>query len=271
MKPLLAVLLFSTSAFAAQSPAAIRVKVTAGLVELRATEAPVSAVLDQLARETGMTVVYDGPRPRNVVTLTLHGLTSTQAVAKVVEGLDLRYAIQVEGTAPPKVVVITTKADRSPSAAPESIAPEPEVETETEPAPGSLEEAVEVMSESGTAESAVSAVPAVSEMSEPGADPAMNSAGTPNQSLSEPPRPGRKGTAPVADHPPLPPRPADLPTSPFVPYAGALNPKSAEAAAQASPNTPPAPVPGEVVEMDGMDPNGTPTRQLKEKVPPPPN
>jgi len=269
MKPLFAVLLLSTSAFAADSPAVIKVKVTAGLVDLRAVEAPVSAVLDQLARETGMTVVYDGPRPTTAVTMNLHGLTSTQAVAKVLEGLDLRYGIQVEGKAPPKVVVITAKAERSPSestapTAADSLVGEPEFETE--PTPGSLTEAIEAMSESGTAESAVSG------MSEEGADPGMTPAGAQNQSLSDPPRPGRTGTAPVADHPPLPPRPADLPTSPFVPYAGPLNPKAAEAAAQASPNAPPAPVPGEVVEMDGMDPNGTPTRQLKEKVPTqPPN
>jgi hypothetical protein len=67
-------------------------------VDVRATAAPVSEVLDRLARETGMKVSYDGPPPRARVSVTLTGVTPAQAVLSVLEGQGLNYALRMDPT-----------------------------------------------------------------------------------------------------------------------------------------------------------------------------
>ena len=42
-------------------------------------------VLDRLARQTGMKVVYEGPAPRQLVTVSLKGRTPAEAVLSVLE------------------------------------------------------------------------------------------------------------------------------------------------------------------------------------------
>ena len=68
-------------------------------VDVRATAAPVSEVLDRLGRETGMKVTYDGPPPRARISVTLSGVTPAQAVLSVLEGLGLNYVLQMDATA----------------------------------------------------------------------------------------------------------------------------------------------------------------------------
>jgi hypothetical protein len=67
-------------------------------LDVRATTAPLSEVLDRLARETGMKVTYDGPPPRGRVSLTLSGVTSVQAVMSVLEGQGLNFALRMDPT-----------------------------------------------------------------------------------------------------------------------------------------------------------------------------
>ena len=73
-------------------------------LDVRATAAPISEVLDRIARETGMKVTYDGAPPRARVSVTLTGVTPAQAVLAVLEGQGLNYALRMD----PKAVRIET-------------------------------------------------------------------------------------------------------------------------------------------------------------------
>src|SRR6185436_8005682 len=73
-------------------------------LDVRANGAPVSEVLDRIARETGMKVTYDGAPPRARITVTLTGVTPAQAVLAVLEGQGLNYALRMD----PKAVRIET-------------------------------------------------------------------------------------------------------------------------------------------------------------------
>jgi hypothetical protein len=80
------------------APAEVSVRVSGGRVDLTATAAPVADVLDRLARQTGMKVVYEGPAPRQLVTVSLHGRTPAETVLAVFEGLGLNYAMVADST-----------------------------------------------------------------------------------------------------------------------------------------------------------------------------
>jgi len=71
----------------------------AGRVSLRVTSAPLSEVLDRLARQTGMKVVYDGAPPRALVRgRQVEDATPADAVADVLEGLGVSYALRLDAT-----------------------------------------------------------------------------------------------------------------------------------------------------------------------------
>lgn len=89
-------------------------------VDVRATAAPVSEVLDRLGRETGMKVTYDGPPPRARISVTLSGVTPAQAVLSVLEGLGLNYVLQMDATAK-RVDTLLMVAGGSGSSAPSGV------------------------------------------------------------------------------------------------------------------------------------------------------
>ncbi len=86
-------LLLPFVALAAHSAAEVRVQPRGQRVDLTATAAPLAEVLDRLAREVGMKVVYDGPAPRQLVTVTLKDRTPSEAVLSVLEGLGVNFAL----------------------------------------------------------------------------------------------------------------------------------------------------------------------------------
>lgn len=63
-----------------------------GRIELQATSAPLSAVLECLAAPTGMKVVYDAPVNQRV-TVSLTNQTIAEVVVRLLEGLGINYAI----------------------------------------------------------------------------------------------------------------------------------------------------------------------------------
>ena len=65
-------------------------------LDVRATAAPISEVLDRIARETGMKVTYDGAPPRARVSVSLTAVTPAQAVLAVLEGQGLNYALRMD-------------------------------------------------------------------------------------------------------------------------------------------------------------------------------
>ena len=62
-------------------------------VEVVARAAPLNEVLDRLARQIGMKVVYDGAQPRQIVTLSVSGRPAAETVLAVLEGQGLNFAL----------------------------------------------------------------------------------------------------------------------------------------------------------------------------------
>ncbi len=73
--------------------AEVTVRAAAGRVDVTASAAPLADVLDRLARQTGMKVVYEGPAPRQLVSVSLLGRSPAEAVHDLLEGLGLNYAL----------------------------------------------------------------------------------------------------------------------------------------------------------------------------------
>jgi hypothetical protein len=78
--------------------AEVTVRVSGEQVDLTATAAPLADVLDRLGKQTGMKVVYEGPAPRQRVTLTVHGRSAAETVLALFEGLGLNYALVADPT-----------------------------------------------------------------------------------------------------------------------------------------------------------------------------
>ena len=68
------------------------------VVAVRATGTPVSDVLEELARRTGVTVIYDGPPPRELVTVDRVSRTPAEAISSLLEGLGLSYVLKMDAT-----------------------------------------------------------------------------------------------------------------------------------------------------------------------------
>src|SRR5512135_886448 len=83
---------------AAPASAEVVVRIAGGRVDLTTTAAPLADVLDRLARQTGMKVVYEGPAPRQLVTVSIHGRTPAETILAVFEGLGLNYAMVGDAT-----------------------------------------------------------------------------------------------------------------------------------------------------------------------------
>jgi hypothetical protein len=87
-------LLLAATAFASD----VDVRSTAGgRVSLQVGSAPLSEVLDRLARQTGMRVIYDGAPPRALVRgRHVEDVTPAEAVLNVLEGLGVGYALRFD-------------------------------------------------------------------------------------------------------------------------------------------------------------------------------
>ena len=109
------------------APASSGVEVTAadGHVDVSAAQAPLSDVLDHLARKTRMKVVYEGGAPRNPVTVELRGRTPAEAVIGVLEGLGLNYAIALDlsGTQVETLMIVGGGGMSSPPSSAASLRP----------------------------------------------------------------------------------------------------------------------------------------------------
>ena len=110
---------------AGTASAEVVLRVADGKVDVQATAAPLSDVLDRLARQTGMKVVYEGPVPRPLVSLSLERRTPVEALLGILEGLGLNYALQLDATGTRVQTLVMTGA-ASPSSsfrAPSAPAP----------------------------------------------------------------------------------------------------------------------------------------------------
>jgi hypothetical protein len=129
---LLLALLASPSVRAGQ----VEVRVDAGAVEVRASGAPLSEVLDRISRQTGMRVIYDGLPAGSPVTAAIERPSATEAVMSLLEGQGLGYALVADpsgrGVSTLMVVSGSGAADsRTPPSA--AVAPPEEASPSTEP------------------------------------------------------------------------------------------------------------------------------------------
>jgi len=67
-------------------------------VTIRAEATPVSQVLDELAKQAGVKVIYDGPPPQDPVTVDRQSPTLAEAIPALLEGLGLSYVLKMDDT-----------------------------------------------------------------------------------------------------------------------------------------------------------------------------
>jgi hypothetical protein len=67
-----------------------------GLLSIRAADAPLREILDRIEDKTGMKTIYDGIPPSQHVTVTLADLTPAVAIAELLEGRGVRFAMSTD-------------------------------------------------------------------------------------------------------------------------------------------------------------------------------
>jgi hypothetical protein len=230
MRPAAASVVLSLVATVASAEVAVRV--SGGRVDLTATAAPLADVLDRLARQTGMKVVYEGPAPRQLVTVSLHGRTPAETILAVFEGLGLNYAMigDPTGAAVQTLMVAgAASATTTPGTASATARPNPPgVRRPFGPPPGSSPESVEPAFDEGDQEPETNDVdfpgmPSGAEAQDAGGaqQPGAQPANVPPVNPGAP----QQGTAPPAPPPPtMPPFSA----SPFTPQPQPFAPQAAQ-------------------------------------------
>jgi hypothetical protein len=110
--------------------AEVDVRSAGGRVDLRVSAAPLSDVLDRLSRETGTMVVYEGPPPRQLVSVSLQRRTPVEAVLSLLEGTGLSFALRTDpnGTGCHTLIIVSnpivsTAEGASPAATAPALAP----------------------------------------------------------------------------------------------------------------------------------------------------
>jgi len=205
---------------AAPVGAEVSVKAANGHLDVVATTAPLADVLDRVARQTGMKIVYEGAAPRQLVTVSLLGRTPAEAVNALLEGQGLNYALIADasgttvqtllmagstgparassssGSAPPRATMVAP-----PLSSPDS-ADEPD---EEEPAQAEIAPAAGEPAPPGT--EAPSPTPGTPGVLPPGMSPAGTPAG------ATPPT-ANPGAAPAAPSPASPNQIPGLPAPP---------------------------------------------------------
>jgi hypothetical protein len=89
-------LLNVTSVFclvAAAASADVKVRLHDGQMDILATRVSISEILDRIATQTGMKVIYDGPRPQKMLTKSVTNRSPADAVLGILEGEGLNFAV----------------------------------------------------------------------------------------------------------------------------------------------------------------------------------
>ena len=220
---------------AAPAAAEVVVRVSGGRVDLTATAAPLADVIDRLARQTGMKVVYEGAAPRQLVTLSLHGRTPTETVLSVFEGLGVNFALVADPSGShvqTLVIAGTATASSTPSSAGRSPPP-PSARRPFGPPPGASPETAdpafeEADEEPTPGEEAFAGLPPGAEVADPGGAP-------PDPT---PPSPAAQGPSLPPGFPAQPAMPG-FPSSPFMPQPQPFPPPPAAAPAAPAGSPPP--------------------------------
>jgi hypothetical protein len=85
-------------------------------VDVQATNAPLSEILDGLARQLKVKIVYEGPPPRQLLTVDLKGRTPAEAFLAIVEGQGLAYAVAMDKSGTKVESVLMAGGNNAPAA-----------------------------------------------------------------------------------------------------------------------------------------------------------
>jgi hypothetical protein len=111
----------------AASHADVQVKLRDGRMTIEATNVSIAEILDRVAKNTGMKVIYDGPPPTQNVKVSLTERTPADAVLGILEGRGLNFAVilNTAGTQVQTLLVSTVKTHiRTRTFVPENGPPE---------------------------------------------------------------------------------------------------------------------------------------------------
>jgi hypothetical protein len=127
---------------AARSQPGIDVTLQGSRVVVRAVGAPLADILTRFGQATGAQIVYEAPRPRQLVTVVIEADSPAAAVTQLLEGQGLNYVLRLDPTGKGvDMLVIAGSANpaptpagsaRNPRASPPAFLP-PEEEDQTEP------------------------------------------------------------------------------------------------------------------------------------------
>jgi hypothetical protein len=117
-----------------------------GRVSIRSESIPLAEVLTHFAQATGAEVVYEAARPRQLVTVVIEAASPAEAIARLLEGQGLNYALRLDPSGRNVEMLVVTgnggsgaSAVTGPDRSPRSSAPPP-AEEAFEPPPGDAEE-----------------------------------------------------------------------------------------------------------------------------------
>jgi len=227
----------------AVAQAEVMIRVAGARVDVTATATPLNEILDRLARQTGMRVVYEGPAPRQPVTISLQGRSPAEAVLGLLEGLGLNYAL-VGDTTGTKVQTLILAGVAAPSSGTSRASGSPTtampVRRPFAPPPGAapdfMESADDDTNDEQPEDTSVMAGQPVVQTPEAVKAPGMPAAADPASGE------GGKGAPPnipgLTSTPQVPPRPSAV--SPVVPQPF-VNPAVTGQPAQPAPPATPAP------------------------------
>ncbi len=202
-----------------------RVLLDHGRVTIRSQSAPLSDVLSRFAQATGAQVVYEAARPRQLVSVVIEAASPAEAIAQLLEGQGLNYALRLDPTGRNvEMLVVTGSAgsaaastsapNRPPLASSAPFAEEPDDELapngEVEPPPDSVEAASPAAPAGEPADDAASpglAVPfsGPAPAAPPGVEPSGQ--GTSASPAPQPAQPQPPAAASYPAHPAVPPQP----------------------------------------------------------------
>jgi hypothetical protein len=87
-----------------------------GRVSIHSRSASLAEVLARFAQATGAEVVYETARPRQLVTVAIDGASPAEAIARLLEGQGLNYALRLDSTGT-KVDLVVISGTGTPAAA----------------------------------------------------------------------------------------------------------------------------------------------------------
>jgi len=74
------------------------VRLDGGRVVVQATSVPLIEVLSRFSQATGAKIVYDAGKPRQLVTVAIDAASQAEALAQLLEGQGLSYAVRLDST-----------------------------------------------------------------------------------------------------------------------------------------------------------------------------